>query len=137
MVQRIDKYELVEVQIPSGSTATRFFFPDLPKLRGKKVTAINTWNSASNPLTPSGGVLIGPYDMKQSYVTFYTDGRQDLWRIPLLQLHIVSYASGYDIAVRDTAIMEPQTITWEKSYIEVGQAIGGTPCSYMFGVYYS
>ena len=40
---RIKRYEAVEINVPSGSTLTRFYFPDLPQLRQAKIESIQTY----------------------------------------------------------------------------------------------
>lgn len=136
MAHRIDKYELVELQISAGTTSTRFFFPDLPKLRSKNITAIEAFPQQAVPYTAANVEVITANGLQASFVTFYTDGRQDLWRIPMISLVRMQYASFPHVFQLNTFV--PQSITWEKSYIETATAlIPAVDSVYLLGVHYS
>lgn len=136
MAQRIDKYELVELQVLAGSTSTRFFFPDLPKLRAKNITAIEAFPQQAVPYSASNIEVFTGNALQSSFVTFYTDGRQDLWRIPMISLVRMQSSSFPHVFQLNTFV--PQSITWEKSYIETAAPLTPAVDSvYLLGVYYS
>ena len=49
---RIDRFEAVEIPVPSGSTLTRFYFNDLPNLRNAQITAIQVYTAGTITATP-------------------------------------------------------------------------------------
>ncbi len=142
MAYQVDKFELVELQVSQTSTATRYFFPDLPKLRAKMITSMETYFGTEIYFTPSGRVIVDQAYLLQSYLVFYTNGTQDLWRIPYITLN---RTQGFDPNtavstpfVHERPIFRPQSITWDKSYIELGNVPAFTAdCSFLLGVYYS
>lgn len=142
MAYQVDKFELVELQVQSTSTATRYFFPDLPKLRAKMVTSIETFFGTEIYFSPSGRPLVDQPILLNSYLVFYTNGTQDLWRLPWMTLN---RTQGFDPNtaistpfVHERPVFRPQSITWDKSYVELGTTpTFTTNCSFMLGVYYS
>jgi hypothetical protein len=132
----IDKFEFVELQVASGSTATRFFFPDLPKLRAKMITGLETYTSNVLSPAPSGNVVTPNTILDNAYLTLYTNGTQDIWRIPYFTLNRTQAST--DPFVRDLSLFRPQIVTWDKSYIELGQTpTFAANSSFCIGVYYS
>ena len=137
MAYQVDKFELVELQVTSTATATRYFFPDLPKLRAKMMTSIETYFATEINFAPSGNVLVPPAILLNSFVVFYTNGTQDLWRIPWISLNRTQVGVATPF-VHERQIFRPQSITWDKSYIELGATPAfGVNCSFLMGVYYS
>lgn len=136
MAHRIDKFELVELQVSAGATSTRFFFPDLPKLRAKNVTAIEAFPQQAVPYSAANVEVFNGNALQASFVTFYTDGRQDLWRIPLIALVRMQLTSTPHVFQLNTFV--PQSITWEKSYIETATPLAPAVDSvFLLGVHYS
>ena len=67
---RIKRFEAVEINVPSGSTLTRFYFPDLPQLRQAKIEAIQTYIAGAISLTPlTGSTPVTAADAKKSFLT--------------------------------------------------------------------
>jgi hypothetical protein len=131
-----DKFEFVELQVQSGATATRYFFPDLPKLRAKMIHAVESYTAATLSPAPSGNVVAPNTILDNSYIVFYTNGTQDLWRVPYFTLNRTQ--AGSDPFVRELWKLRPQSITWDKSYIELGQTpTFAANSSFCLGVYYS
>ena len=52
---RIERFEAVEINVPTSSTLTRFYFPDLPNLRNAKITAIQVYTPGTITATPLTG----------------------------------------------------------------------------------
>ena len=131
------KFEFVEIQVQSGATAQRYSFPDLPKLRYTALQAITAYTTNSLSHCPSGNV-IAPYAvLKTSYLVLYSNERQDLYRIPYLELNRIQNPSN-DAFVRGLWETNNQKITWDKSYIELSQTpTFAANCSFAFGVYYA
>ena len=85
---RIKRYEAVEINVPSGSTLTRFYFPDLPQLRNAKIEAIQTYIAGAISLTPlTGSTPVTAADAKKSFLTLYQGDLQLIYNIPILALN--------------------------------------------------
>lgn len=134
------KYELVELVIPGvagGQTGTRWNFPDLPKLRYTSLQAVSVFTDGTLTTSPLGNTLLATSVLKSAYLTFYANERQDLFRIPLLEMnHMQNSAS--DPFSRQLFEFTGQKVTWEKTYIELGTAPANTANrSIVLGVYYA
>ena len=135
------KFEFTEVVVPAGSTATRFNFPDLPKLRYTSLQALETWvggKVGDLSLTPNNNPIFDISIINQSYLVLYLNERQDVYRVPLITLHRTQTGTENVPFVRSLFEFTGQKVTWDKSYIEVAQSI--TPLvqtSFAFGIYYA
>lgn len=137
MALKAVKFELVEIPIASGSTAVRYSFPDLPKLRYTATQAITAYtvNSISN--CPSGNAIVNMTIMKTAFLVLYANERQDLYRIPLVELNRIQNSST-DPFVRALWETNNQKVTWDKSYVELSVVpTFGSAASFLFGVYYA
>lgn len=134
------KYELVELVVPGvagGQTGTRFSFPDLPKLRYTALQAITIFTPGTITTSPIANPIFAISVFKTAYLTLYANERQDLYRIPLLELNRIQN-SAVDPFVRSLFEFNNPKVTWDKSYIELGSAPGNTVnTSFLFGVYYA
>lgn len=134
------KYELVELVVPGvagGQTGTRFAFPDLPKLRYTALQAITIFTAGTITTSPIGNPIFSTTVMKTAYLTLYANERQDLYRIPMLELNRIQN-SAVDPFVRSLFEFNNPKVTWDKSYIELGAAPANTAnTSFLFGVYYA
>lgn len=134
MAFKSQKFEFVEVIVPAGITATRFNFPDLPKLRYTALLAMESYTANDIQSTPTGNTPISFGDMQNAFLVLYADERQDLYRIPLITLHRTQNSAN-EAFVRSLFEFVGQKITWDKSFIEFGVAPTGQ-ISIPFGVYY-
>jgi hypothetical protein len=134
MAFKSQKFELVEVIVPAGVTATRFNFPDLPKLRYTSLLAMESYFVDDITATPTGNTPITSAVAQTGFLVLYADERQDLYRIPLITLHRTQNTAN-DPFVRSLFEFVGQKITWDKSYIEFATAPTGQ-VSIPFGVYY-
>jgi len=134
------KYELVELVVPGvagGQTGTRFAFPDLPKLRYTALQALTIFTAGTITTSPIGNPIFSTTVMKTAYLTLYANERQDLYRIPMLELNRIQN-SAVDPFVRSLFEFNNPKVTWDKSYIELGAAPANTVnTSFLFGVYYA
>ena len=135
---RTKKYELVELIIPAASTGNRYNFPDLPKLRYTALSAIESFTADDFPATATGNALVSITNFQRSFLVLYIDGREDLYRIPLVSLHRTQNSANNPF-VRALFQTSGQKVTWEKSYVQTSQAFSPAPntqFSFLFGVYY-
>lgn len=131
------KFEFVEIQIASGATAQRYAFPDLPKLRYTALQALTAYTPNTLSNCPSGNVIASIAVLKTAYLVLYSNERQDLYRIPVLELNRIQNASN-DPFVRGLWEASNQKITWDKSYVELSATpTFATAVSFAFGVYYA
>ena len=115
-MHRIDKFGFVEIYVPSGSTATRWAFPDLPKLRYVALMALEYFSVSAITTCPSGRAPISVANAQKAYLTLYADERQDIYRIPLYALNRIQAST--DPFVRALPLFKGQKITCDKSYVE-------------------
>lgn len=134
MAFKTQKFEFVEVVIPVGATATRYNFPDLPKLRYTALQAMESYFVSDITITPTGNTPIAVADAQQGFLVLYADERQDLYRIPLITLHRTQNSAN-DPFVRSLFEFVGQKVTWDKCYVEFNTA-PANPGSIPFGVYY-
>lgn len=134
------KSEFVEIQIPGvagGQTNTRWYFPDLPKLRYVSVQAIETYTNEDLTNTMQGNAVITPTIFRNAYLSLYANERQDLWRIPFAAMHRTQ-SSATSTFVRSLFELTGQKVTWDKSYVELAASPNNvTNLALVFQVYYS
>jgi len=133
---RIERFEAVEIAVPSGSTLTRFYFPDLPNLRNAKVTAIQVYTAGSITATPlTGSTPVTTADLKKTSLTLYEGDLQLLYNIPILNFNSL-VNSATDPYTFELPAINGITISWVKSYVVLPTALATTGVAYSFGVYY-
>ena len=135
-MNRIQKFEFVEIYVPSGSTATRWAFPDLPKLRYVALLGIEAYTVTAVPTCISGRPPISLANFQKGFLTLYADERQDIYRVPLVSINRIQ--AGSDPFVRAMPVTSGQKITWDKSYVEFPTLTApASDSSIAFGVYYA
>ena len=134
------KYEFVEIQMPgvavTGQTNTQWNFPDLPKLRYTSLQAMTCYTAGTLSYSPTNFPPPATTILSKSYLVLYANERQDLYRIPLLELNRFQN-SATDPFVLSLFEFGGFKVTWEKSYVQIANAPGNTTnVSFQFGVYY-
>lgn len=133
---RIERFEAVEINVPTGSTLTRFYFPDLPNLRNAKITAIQVYTAGSISATPlTGSTPVTTADLKKSTLTLYEGDLQLVYNIPMLNFNSL-VNSAADPYTFELPAINGLTLSWVKSYVNVPTALATTNVAYSFGVYY-
>jgi hypothetical protein len=133
---RIDRFEAVEISVPSGSTLTRFYFPDLPNLRNAKITAIQIYTAGTITATPlTGSTPVTTADLKKSFLTLYEGDLQLIYNVPMLNFNSI-VNSAVDPYSFELPAINGITISWVKSYVVLPTALATTGVAYSFGVYY-
>ena len=134
---RIERFEAVEIPVPSGSTLTRFYFPDLPNLRNAKISAIQIYTAGTITATPlTGSTPVTTADLKKSFLTLYQGDLQLVYNVPLISLNNI-VNSAADPYVFELPAVNGITVSWVKSYVNLPTALGTTNVAYSFGVYYN
>jgi hypothetical protein len=132
---RIKRFEAVEISVPSGSTLTRFYFPDLPQLRNAKIEAVQVYVAGAISATPlTGSTPVTLADAKKSFLTLYQGDLQLIYNIPIVGL--IDINDGTSPYVFQLPSMNDIDISWTKSFISLPTALATTNVAYSFGVYY-
>ena len=132
---RIKRFEAVEINVPSGSTLTRFYFPDLPQLRNAKIEAVQVYVAGAISATPlTGSTPVTLADAKKSFLTLYQGDLQLIYNIPLVGL--IDINDGSAPFVFQLPSMNDIDISWTKSFVSLPTALATTNVAYSFGVYY-
>ena len=133
---RIERFEAVEISVPTSSTLTRFYFPDLPNLRNAKITGIQVYTAGTISATPlTGSTPVTTADLKKSFLTLYEGDLQLVYNVPMLNFNNIvnSAADPYTFELPN---VNGITISWVKSYVNLPTALATTNVAYSFGVYY-
>jgi len=134
---RIERFEAVEISVPSGSTLTRFYFPDLPNLRNAKISAIQVYTAGTITATPlTGSTPVTTADLKKSFLTLYQGDLQLVYNVPMISLNNI-VNSAADPYVFELPAVNGITVSWVKSYVNLPTALATTGVAYSFGVYYN
>jgi hypothetical protein len=132
---RIKRFEAVEINVPNGSTLTRFYFPDLPQLRNAKIEAIQVYIAGAISATPlTGSTPVTVADAKKSFLTLYQGDLQLIYNIPLVGLNNIQ--EGSTPFIFDLPSINDIDISWTKSFVSLPTALATTNVAYSFGVYY-
>jgi uncharacterized protein YegP (UPF0339 family) len=134
---RIERFEAIEISVPSGSTLTRFQFPDVPQLRNAKISSIQVYTAGSITATPlTGSTPVTTADMKKSFLTLYQGDQQLIYSLPMISLNSI-VNSAADPYTFELPAINGLTISWTKSYVSLPSALATTNVAYSFGVYYN
>jgi hypothetical protein len=134
---RIERFEAVEIAVPSGSTLTRFYFNDLPNLRNAKITSIQVYTAGTISATPlTGSTPVTTADLKKSFLTLYAGDLQLVYNVPMISLNNI-VNSATDPYTFELPTINGMTISWIKSYVSLPTALATTGTAYSFGVYYN
>lgn len=141
------RFELIEVQIPATSTATKFNIPDQPQLRTDQdadiiIQAIETYDILSVPLSPNNVAVVTSADLLQTYITLYIDGEESIYRVPLVSMkRILNETTGGAVqpSVFEIFKLRNLKVDWTKSYFFTPVAYAGganATFSFLLGVHY-
>jgi len=134
---RIERFEYLEIPVPSGSTLTRFQFPDAPQLRNAKITGIQVYTAGSQTLTGlTGSTPVTTADLKKSFLTLYQGDQQLIYSLPMVSLNSI-VNSAADPYTFELPAINGLTISWTKSYVSLPTALATTGVAYSFGIYYN
>lgn len=132
----MQRFEAVEIPVSSGSTLTRFYFPDLPNLRNAKIRAIHVYTAGTITATPlTGSTPVSVADLKKTQITLYEGDLQLVYNLPILTFNNF-VNSATDPYLNVPMEVDGITISWTKSYVTLPSALGTTGVAYSFGVYY-
>ena len=141
---KASRFEAVEIQVPSGSTLTRFYFQDLPNLTGQKgfpvqIQSIVFYNrDVMSKSALTGSNLVTTADMLRSFLTIYQGDLQVLYNIPVVSLNALqtSASSTAPFTSFQPLLNGLENVSWTKSFVSLPSALTTTDVVYCIGVYY-
>jgi hypothetical protein len=149
-MQKITKSELVTINVPTGTTATKFYFPDNSVLRTSgsqlvKTKGIEFYPSQAVALSPDGVTNMSSGDLCSGYLVLYIDDAGGEYvKIPLN--HLISVANNTTTAwpgekanyphVMEIPELENLMVNWPKSYVFFPAALTATGVAMVCTVYY-
>jgi hypothetical protein len=130
----------VENPVNPADLRTQFYFPDQPLIRYCPIYSVVAYSPNVNTRSGlTGQPLVSYANMQQAYLWLYTkdpetgEEKYGVQSIPLLELNYIN--DGTSAYVWDMPMMAGQQVYWEKSYVQVGVALGNTPAQvWGFGV---
>jgi hypothetical protein len=134
--KRLSKFALAQIQI--NATGTKFYFPDQPNLRGKKIQKITAYFYGLYLKNPDNIALVQSQALRDGFLIAYVNGREDI-KIPLYHLVTQTGLSGDTFYTNNGYIpLFELPIVWEKSYVLVPNSYALTAAQevFMFGVFY-
>ena len=142
---KTQRFQIVEIPVPSGSTSTKFNFPDLPQLTGRngypvKIQSLVFYNSDVMPISPlSGSNVVDSADVVKSFLTLYQGDLQTIYNLPCVQMQMLQQtgATGLVFQFQQNLFGDLINISWTKSYISLPTALATTNVNYVIGVHYS
>lgn len=142
---KTQRFQIVEIPVPSGSTSTKFNFPDLPQLTGRngypvKIQSLVFYTTDVMSVSPlSGSDVVTSADVAKSFLTLYQGDLQTIYNLPCTQLNMLQSGgvTGLVYQFQQNLFADLINISWTKSYISLPTAPATTNCVYVIGVHYS
>ena len=138
VIRPIKRYEVLEINIPSGTTGTIFQFPDQPQLRNAKILGVDYIPATIVTASPnSASALLTIADSKKCTVSFFEG---DLERVKNLPLSFMQRLSEDATAIPSNngfqQLFDGIVISWTKSFVKFSTAPATGNVKVCFGVTY-
>lgn len=147
------RYDTISIPVQAGTTQTKFPFPDQPFLRNAKIQAIEYLDLVNLDINGNEILHLGYFPSQGFYFTGYYDGKENIYRMPLVEMvnqSLIPAAEGAATGtysgqslhnVNGILAVSGKIIEWPKSYVSVSSIINTTgPLQdyvFTFGVYYT
>lgn len=137
--RRLCKSENIIINIPAGSTLTRYYFPDLPNLRNVHLWSFEAYCQEILPVSWQNVRTPGLTIIQQSFLTLQTyNGKEAIHQLPLINLLNMSTPAFTEFP----SLFTGQKINYPKSYIDLASAAvlppaPGAQLQYTFTAYYT
>ena len=123
MAKQIIRHELVEIVIPSGSTLTRYQFPDIPNLRNSMIWGMQVYtiDEINNSPISQNALLSHTNILHRSFITLVNyGGKEFLKQAPSLIFNTINFNLQTSTNALETDIKSfvGQKVNYPKSYIE-------------------
>jgi hypothetical protein len=131
------RYEVIEVQVPTGATLTQYQFPDKPNLRNAQITAIEYIAAGNTTVSPNtGATLLSNADAEKGFLNIFKGDLQRVQNMPLLRLNPLLKNAANNINAYETMMFDRLMVSWDKCFVKFYTAPATTGCVIAFGVYY-
>jgi hypothetical protein len=142
---KTQRFEAVEINVPSGTTLRKFNFPDLPNLTGRNgfpvvIDSIEFFSVTATPKSPiTGADVISNADLAKSFLTVYQGDLQVLYNIPCNSLvRVGTIATGFDGSVLGIPLLRDLiNVSWTKCFISTPAGAPTGDVVYSIGVHYT
>ena len=124
----IFRQEVIEIEVPAGSTVNTFYFPDQPQLRNAKIFGIDFVNLSVMSVSPqTGKAIINGDDSKSCVVNLYQGDLQRVKYFPLNFMSRVVDAGSENLPYSNMQQMfGGMVISWTKCFIQFQAALKNT-----------
>lgn len=112
---KIDNVEVISIKLKAGNT--RFNFPIIENIRGKKIVAIESWLVANVPSDALGQTNCNKTAFDKGFLTLSSNGKEVVKDIPLNSLAVVNN-NGVIKELNELVIND------QKSYVSFSNATG-------------
>jgi hypothetical protein len=142
---KAQRFQAVEINVPSGTTLRQFNFPDLPQLTGRNgqpviIDSIVFYSHTSTPKSPNSGAdVISDADLKKSFLTIYQGDLSIIQNQPIASL---VYAGDVGAGTQGATFNQPLlrnliNVSWTKCYITTPAAAPTGGVVYSIGIFYT
>jgi hypothetical protein len=135
--KRVSKFSLVSISVTA--VGNKWYFPDQPQLRGKKIQKIVAYDDRIMPFSPDNVPLIQGGSFADIFLILYVNDREDI-KMPCSHLFTQTSAISASAVQNNNGYIPlfDLPIVWEKSYVNAPGSY--TPLTsqevFMFGVFY-
>jgi len=136
--KRVSKFSLVSISVTA--VGNKWYFPDQPQLRGKKIQKIVAYDDRLIPFSPDNVPLIQGGSFADIFLVLYVNDREDI-KMPCSHLFTQTSAISASAVQNNNGYIPlfDLPIVWEKSYVNAPGSY--TPLNpqevFMFGVFYA
>ncbi len=141
-MKKIIKHELVEVNIPAGTTLTRFMFPDIANLRNTKILGLQIYENPQVPFSVLSQKPVTNANINTlAFVSFANyGGKYFLNKAPARMFQTFAINSASNTAYEtDIKSFTMQMVNYPQSFVEVSQSVALlalVDTVFLFSVYY-
>lgn len=136
--KRVANFSLVSINVTAAGN--KWYFPDQPQLRGKKIQKIVAYDDRVLPFSPDNIPTTAAGALVDIFLVLYVNNREDI-KMPCG--HLLTQTSGTSAAatqnVNGYVPLNDLPIIWEKSYVNAPATY--TPFApqevFLFGVFYA
>lgn len=143
---KFSKIELVEINVPAGTTQQKFYFPDNSVIRSTPSKDVLTkalifYPSQAVTKAPSGATNMSSVDLCKAYLVLYINNGE-FYKIPVVN-HIATHsndATAASAANYPYNFLLPEldnlNVNWPKSYVLFPEALAATGLAIVCAISY-
>lgn len=130
MAGAIGLYRSEPIELQITPTGTQFNFTDFPQLRNAPVWGMELFTVDTVTTSPLSGLPILPtVQMQQAFISLYEVTYDKSWGLYVNQKPVINFnrtSNGADPFVYDYTRCVGQIVQWQKCFIRLNAAIGGS-----------